>query len=53
MDTLAALIKAREVAEVELKGIKTPARADVAQLQEAYPIEHTITVLTNLIKALS
>lgn len=44
----AALRKAREIIEVNLKQHRTPARADVDQLVEGYPMEHAIRVLKNL-----
>lgn len=50
MNNRAALVKAREVIEVNLKANNTPARADITQLTDAYPMEHTISVLDNLIK---
>ena len=43
-----ALAKAREVVEVNLKAHNTPARADVEQLVESYPMKHAISVLKNL-----
>ena len=51
MNNREALVKAREVIEVNLKASKTPARADVAQLIEGYPMIHAIEVLNNLIKS--
>ena len=44
-----ALIKAQEIIEVNLKALRTPARADIDQLIRGYPLEHAITVLGNLI----
>ncbi|MHC4301952.1 MAG: hypothetical protein ACYS7Y_32215 [Planctomycetota bacterium] len=44
----AALRKAREIIEVNLKQHRTPARADVDQLVDGYPMEHAIRVLKNL-----
>ncbi len=43
-----ALRIAREVIEVNLKAHNTPARADVDQLVESYPMQHAIKVLKNL-----
>ena len=45
-----ALVKAREILEVNLKANNTPARADVEQLTDGYPMRHAIEVLNNLIK---
>jgi len=49
MNTRQALIKAREVAEVNLKESQTPPRADVEQLVDGYVPQHVINVLNNLI----
>jgi len=43
-----ALVKAREIIEVNLAAHRKPARADVDQLTEGYPMEHAISVLKNL-----
>lgn len=53
LETHAALCAAHDVATRELKEIKTPVRADVAQLTDAYPLEHVLRVLDNLIKVVS
>jgi hypothetical protein len=50
MNNRTALIKAREIIEVNLKSSQTPARADVGQLIEGYPMQHAITVLNSLIE---
>ena len=44
-----ALIKAKEIIEVNLKDLRTPQRAEIDQLTRGYPLEHAITVLGNLI----
>jgi len=49
VNTRNALIKAKEIAEVNLKAIQTPARADVEQLVDGYVPQHVIDVLTKLI----
>jgi len=43
-----ALVKAREIIEVNLKDHMSPARADVDQLVLSYPMVHAIRVLRNL-----
>lgn len=48
MNNYDALLKAREVIEVNLAAHNIPARADVDQLVEGYPMKHAIKVLTNL-----
>jgi hypothetical protein len=48
MNNRQALVKAREIIEVNLKAHQTPARADVDQLVESYPMQHAIKVLKNL-----
>jgi hypothetical protein len=49
MNNTDALRRAREIIEVNLKAVQTPARADVGQLIEGYPLIHAIEVLGNLI----
>ena len=45
-----ALVKAREILEVNLKQHNIPQRADIRQLVDSYPMKHTIRVLDELIK---
>jgi hypothetical protein len=51
--TIEALELARLEAQAELDAVNTPKRADVSQLQEGYPLQHTIRVIDNLLKVLS
>jgi len=48
MNNRAALVKAREIIEVNLKANNTPARADVDQLIAGYTMVHAIRVLKKL-----
>ncbi len=45
-----ALVKAREVIAVNLLAHRSPARAEIDQLVDAYPMTHAVMVLDNLIK---
>ena len=45
-----ALVKAREIIEVNLKAQQTPARADVGQLTDGYAMTFAIRILKNLEK---
>jgi hypothetical protein len=51
MKNIDALRKAQEIIQVNLKAVQTPARADVGQLIEGYPLIHAIEILDNLIKS--
>jgi len=45
-----ALVKAREILEVNLKAHNTPLTANIEQLVDSYPMQHAIKVLGELIK---
>jgi len=45
-----ALVKAREIIEVNLKAQQTPRRGDVAQLTDGYAMLFAIRILKNLEK---